>query len=142
MITRILVALDETPIAPRVLAVATEVAERFDADLFLFRALLVPPEFPPAAYHGSTEDPLSSHLAEAAARSLRDLAAGKPRALVHPPVIGRGDPWVAITEASERLAVDLVVTGSHLYHWPDRVLGTVAGNLVNRGHCDVLVVRP
>lgn len=142
MIRRILVALDETPIASRVLAVATGVADRFDADLHLFRALLVPPEFPAAAPHASAPDPLARHLEIAAERALLELAAGNARALAHPPMVRLGDPWMAIVEASDARDVDLVVVGSHLYHWPDRVLGTVAGNLANRGHRNVLVVRP
>jgi nucleotide-binding universal stress UspA family protein len=141
MIERILVALDDTAVAPRVLAVGTEIAERFDASLHLFRAVLVPPEFPAAAAHAAAADPLPEHLAAEARAMLLRYAAGNARALAHPPEVGFGDPWRAIVEASDRLEVDLVVVGSHLYHWPDRVLGTVAGELANRGHCNVLVVR-
>lgn len=141
MIRRILVALDATDSARRVLAAATEIADRFDAQLHLFRALLVPPEIPPAAAGGSHEDTLSAHLVQEAARSLSLLAEGNSRALANPPHVGFGDPWRAIVEAGDALDVDLVVVGSHLYHWPDRVLGTVAGDLANRGHRNVLVVR-
>lgn len=141
MIRRILAALDDTAIAPRVLAIATEIAERFDADLHLFRAVQVPPEFPAAAANATRDDPLPAHLAKEALEALHRLAAGHPRALAHPPEIGFGDPWRAIVEAGDRLDVDLLVVGSHVYHWPDRVLGTVAGNLANRGHRNVLVVR-
>lgn len=141
MIHRILVALDDTAIAPRVLAVATEIAERFDAELHCFRAVMVPPEFPAAAANAAPDDPLPAHLADEAAAALRGLAAGNPRALAHPPEIGFGDPWRAIVEAGDRLDADLLVVGSHVYHLPDRVLGTVAGNLANRGHRNVLVVR-
>lgn len=141
MIRRILAALDNTAIAPRVLALATEMAERFDADLHLFRAVQVPPEFPAAAANATPDDPLPAHLAREAAEALREMAAGNERALAHPPEVGFGDPWRAIVDAGDRLDVDLLVVGSHVYHWPDRVLGTVAGNLANRGHRNVLVVR-
>jgi nucleotide-binding universal stress UspA family protein len=141
MIRAILVALDTTAIAPRVLAVATEIADRFDARLFLFRAVQVPPEFPAAAAHATSDDPLPRHLAEGAAADLRILAGGNPRAGLEDPIVAFGDPWLAIVATGDRLDVDLVVVGSHLYHWPDRVLGTVAGNLANRGHRNVLVVR-
>jgi nucleotide-binding universal stress UspA family protein len=70
VIVFILVALDNTPTAPRVLRVATAIAERFDASLHLFRAISAPPEFPPAAAHGSHEDPLPSHLVREAAPPL------------------------------------------------------------------------
>jgi nucleotide-binding universal stress UspA family protein len=140
MISTILVALDDTAIAPRVLATATEIAERFDAKMVLFRAILVPPEFP-AAGAGAEADRLPAHLIAAARGALSALAAGNARALAVEPIIRQGDPWRAIVEASEHVNADLVVVGSHLYHWPDRILGTVAGNLANRGRRNVLVVR-
>ena len=141
MIRNILVALDGTPIAPRVLASATEIAEQFDARMFLFRAVMLPQEFPAAAANASPRDALRDVLVREAAQELRRLAAGNARASVEAPVIGHGDPWRAIVDAAERLDVDLTVVGSHLYHWPDRVLGTVAANLANRGHRNVLIVR-
>jgi len=141
MIRNLLVALDSTAIAPRVLAAATEIAERFDARMFLCRAVMVPPEFPAAAANAARHDALPDILAAQALAELRGLAAGNPRASAETPLISYGDPWRAIVEAGERLDVELIVVGSHLYHWPDRVLGTVAGNLVNRGHRNVLVVR-
>lgn len=141
MIRRILVALDATESADRVLAAATEIADRFDANLHLFRALLVPPEIPAAAGGASHEDPLPAHLVHEAARALSLLAEGNPRALANAPHVGFGDPWRAIVEAGDALDVDLVVVGSHLYHWPDRVLGTVPGELATRGHRNVLVVQ-
>jgi len=141
VIRRILVALDDTAIAPRVLAVATEIAERFDADLHLFRAVLVPPEFPAAAANGAPDDPLPAYLEHEALAKLHQLAEGNARALAHAMEVGFGDAWRAIVEAGDRLDVDLLVVGSHVYHWPDRLLGTVAGNLANRGHRNVLVVR-
>ena len=74
--------------------------------------------------------------------TLRRLAAGNARASPQVLVIGYGDPWRAILEAANRLDVDLVVVGSHLYHFPDEeLLGTVAGTLANRGTRNVLVVH-
>jgi nucleotide-binding universal stress UspA family protein len=141
MIGSILVALDSTPIAPRVLRVATAIAERFDASLHLFHAISVPPEFPPAAAFASHDDPLPAHLVREAAKEIAALAAGNARANARPPIIEAGDPWRAILAAADRLDVDLIVMGSHLYHWPDRLLGTTAGNVVNRGRRNVFVVH-
>jgi len=141
MIRTILVALDETPIATRVLATATEIAEHFDAHMVLFRAVMIPPEFPAAAAQATPGDPLPDHLAQEAREALRLLSTGNARAGAEPPVIAYGDPWRAIVATSNRLDADLVVVGSHLYHWPDHILGTVAGNLANRGTRNVLVVR-
>jgi nucleotide-binding universal stress UspA family protein len=141
MIRTVLVALDATPIAPRVLVVATEIAERFDARMVLFHAFLVPPEFPAAAANAAPDDPLPAHLTDEAMEALRRLSAGNPRASAEGPIVCEGNPWRTIVEHGDRLDADLIVVGSHLYHWPDRVLGTVAGNLANRGNRNVLVVR-
>jgi nucleotide-binding universal stress UspA family protein len=141
VIRSVLVGLDTNAIAPRVLAVATEVAERLDARMFLFRAVPVAPELPAAAANATRRHPLARHLAAEAARDLQRLAAGNPRASAADPIVCHGDPWRAILETGDRLDVDLIVVGSHLYHGPDRVLGTVAGNLANRGHRNLLVVR-
>ena len=142
MIRKILVALDDTAIAPRVLEAATEIAERFDAELHLFRAVDIPPEFPAAAANADPHDLLPEFLTARGAEALRQLALGNPRANQHVPVLGVGEPWRAIQDAADRLGVDLIVMGSHAYHWPDRLLGSVAGHMANQGHANVLVVRP
>jgi universal stress protein A len=142
MIHRILVALDETPVASRVLAMATEIAERFDATLLLLRVIDIPPEFPAAAANADPHDALPAFLTAQGVAALQALAAGNPRALVHPPIVRSGDPWQAIQREADQNAVDLIVVGSHAYHWQDRLLGSVAGTLANRGHANVLVVRP
>ena len=124
------------------LETATEIAARFDARMFLFRAITVPQEFPAAAAaHAAPRDALAEVMAVEAMNDLAMLAAGNPRAIVEAPVVGHGDPWRAIVEAGDRLGVDLTVVGSHLYYWPDRILGTVAANLANRGHRNVLIIR-
>jgi nucleotide-binding universal stress UspA family protein len=141
MIRNILVALDGTAIAPRVLATATEIAERFNARMFLFRAVMVPPEFPAAAANTAPPDALPHLLAAQALEELRRLAAGNPRASAETPLIRYGDPWRTIVEAGDRLDVELIVVGSHLYHWPDQLVGTVAAHLATRGHRNVLIVQ-
>src|SRR5689334_4521445 len=112
MLQRILVALDGSPRAPGVLAAARELATRFGARLVLFRALVIPPEFPAAAA-GSLKDPLPDIMAEQAVKELQTLAAGCSAADVERPEVGIGQPWRAILAAAERLDVDLIVIGSH-----------------------------
>lgn len=69
MIARILVALDASERAPDVLAAAAEVASSFGATLVPFRALTIPPDFPPAGHtvHG---DPLPGYLLNEATLAL------------------------------------------------------------------------
>ena len=76
MIRKILVAVDDTAIAPRVLAAASEIAERFDAELHLVRALDVPPEFPAAAADADPHDALPAFLTARARESMAALTAG------------------------------------------------------------------
>jgi nucleotide-binding universal stress UspA family protein len=140
MIRTILVALDDSPRAPGVLAAASEIAERFDARMLLYRTITVPPEFPAAA-HSSHADPLVEIMHDKAVAELHALASGNPRASVEPPVIDEGQPWRAIVDAADRLQVDLVVIGSHRYHGLDRILGTTAGKVANHAHRNVLIVH-
>ncbi len=142
MIRKILVALDATPIAPRVLSAASEIADRFDAELHLVRALDVPPEFPAAAADADPHDALPAFLTARARESMAALTAGNARAALHPLTIVAGDPWHVIQAAGDRLGVDLIVIGSHVFGWTDRLLGSVAGHLANQGHINVLIVRP
>ncbi len=141
MITRILVALDASPRAPDVFSAANEIATRFDARMILFRAIDVPPEFPPAA-HVAGGDPLPAYLARRAREDLEALAAGNQRADVEHPVVVVGQPWRAIVATADRLDVDLIVLGSHGYHAIDRLLGTTAGKVANMAHRNVLIVHP
>ena len=142
MMRKILVGLDDSAIATKVLSSASEIAERFDAELHLVHALDVPPEFPAAAANADPHDALPAHLAAQATAHLAALAKGNVRALRHPPIVIAGDPWHVIQQAGDRLGADLIVIGSHAFGWPDRILGSVAGHLANQGHINVLVVRP
>ncbi|MFO0759779.1 MAG: universal stress protein [Byssovorax sp.] len=141
MIARVLAALDGTPIARRVVEVAAEIADRFDAELLLLRVIQVPPEFPAPAAHGAPPDELPASMRHHAEDELRALSAGLPRAARAALLIEEGEPWHAISDAADRLAVDLVVMGSHIYRWPDAILGTVAGRMANHAHRNVLIVH-
>ena len=141
MIRKILVALDGSDRSADVLTTATEIAERFDAELFLFRTVTIPPDFPPAA-HVPTGDPLPPFLLNQARTALEEIARGNPRASAHAPIVAVGRPWKTICTASDDLDVDLIVIGSHGYGGWDRVLGTNAARVVDRAGRSVLVVHP
>ena len=141
MITTILVALDSTPRAPGVLRLATEVAERFDARLFLFRALALAQAFPAAASNAGVPDALPAFLRQEALDELAALARGNPRASAAPPILVVAPPVLAILEAAERIGADLIVLGSHGFHGLDRLLGTTTGSVANRARHHVLIVH-
>jgi nucleotide-binding universal stress UspA family protein len=139
VIESILVALDASALAPRVLSAALDLADALDATVVLFRAITIPPEFPPAAHVG--QDPLPAFLEREAMEQLEALARGDARPIETELVVSRGQPWRAIVDAARRRNVDLVVLGSHGYHGLDRVLGTTAARVVDHAPCSVHVVR-
>jgi nucleotide-binding universal stress UspA family protein len=141
VIRSILVALDASPRAQVVFRAACEIAERFDASMHLFRAIMIPPEFPASGAGGSHPDALAVALRTQAERELGSFAAGHPRASLDPPEVGVGQPWRAILDAAERLGSDLIVLGSHGCGGLDRLLGTTAGKVANHASCNVLIVH-
>jgi nucleotide-binding universal stress UspA family protein len=142
VIARVLVALDGSPRAPGVFDTAAEIAARFSAVLFPFRALFVPPEFPPAAA-GSRADSLPDYLFKIAIDDLLRLSSrpGPAGVRVDAPTVRLGTPWRLIIELSDELDVDLIVMGSHGYHTLDRLLGTTAARVANVARRHVYVVH-
>jgi universal stress protein F len=141
MIAHVLVALDASPRAPHVLAASAEIATRFGAKLTLFRALSIPPDFPPAAHVGPC-DPLPAFLMKEAEDALHVLVATLPEGVVAGvPIVRVGQSWRSILQVADELDVDLIVVGSHGYYGLDRVLGTTAGKVANLAHRNVLVVH-
>jgi nucleotide-binding universal stress UspA family protein len=142
MIDRILVALDGSARAPGVFDVAADIGARFGATLQPFRAIFVPPEFPPAAA-GSRADPLPSRLIQQALDDVaRIVSQARPRNLVTKlPIVRIGDPSRLIITVSDEMDADLIVIGSHGYHGLDRILGTTAARVANLAHRNVLVVH-
>jgi len=70
---RILAALDESKRTPLVLQTAVDLSKQNRASLILFRAVDVPPEFPPAAALG-LRDQLRPKMIADARRALEELA--------------------------------------------------------------------
>jgi nucleotide-binding universal stress UspA family protein len=140
MISRILVALDDSARAPHVARVAGQLAARLSATLIPFRVIPFPQEFP-AAGGGGEHDELPAMLEDRAKRELLDLVAPLAGVEVEPPIVGVGDAVRAIIAASERLNVDLIALGSHGYHGWDRLLGTTVSEVANRARRNVFVIH-
>jgi nucleotide-binding universal stress UspA family protein len=141
MFAVILACVDGSPRAPRVLAAGAEMARRFGADLHLFRAVAVPPEFPAAGAGGSRADDLERYLVGKASHELKELAATAPGARVLPPTVCNGQVWRAILESADQVAADLIVLGSHGYGGVDWLLGATAGKVANRSRRHVLIIH-
>ena len=140
MITKILVAVDESVRAAGVVAAAAELALALGATLYPLRVLDVPPEFPPAARE-SHHDLLPEHMTGVAIADMKELFDALKDVRVEAPTVKMGVPWRTIVEASEELDVDLIVVGSHGYHGLDHLLGTTSARVANLAHRHVLVVH-
>jgi nucleotide-binding universal stress UspA family protein len=142
VITNVLVALDTSPRAPKVLDAAVELARTFGARMRLFRGVELPPDIPPAAAtHG---DPVPPHVIAVVTAELRALErrVEGPGVVFGEPIVRVGRPWRTILEVARELDVDLIVVGSHGFHGWDRVLGTNAARIANFADRNVFVVHP
>lgn len=137
---KILIALDDSPRAPTVFDVGAEYARVLGEELYLFRAVTIPPEFPAAAAY-STGDQLPGYLDEIAKHELDKLAQRAPHVQVTRSYVKFGPPSQLILEVADTLRVDLIVIGSHGYRGWDHVLGTTAASIANRSTRNVLVVH-
>ena len=123
-----LVAVDTSPHAERVLRAAFELAQSIEARVHVFHALDAAP----------ADDGLGS-LGEATQR-LSALIGGA-EATLEPLIISRGATWRRILDAAERINADVVVIGSRAARRDDQVLGSTAARVVDRADRPVLVVH-
>lgn len=137
---RILVALDGSPRAPMVLEAAVRLAELAGAKLVLYRAISVSPDLPRDAFV-ETDVRLEDVLKANAHRDLETSASHVRKDLVEQIVTTFAIPWDGICRAARERDADLIVIGSHGYGGLDRLLGTVAGKVVNHADRNVFVVR-
>jgi len=139
VIQSILAAVDTSPRAPGVLAVAREFGKRFGARVHLYRVVHVPPDIPAAGH--SDDDRGQERMRERAASDLAILAGALGDLVVEPPELSDVPPWRAILAAADRLDVDLIIVGSHGFSGLDYILGTNAARVVNFGSRNVFVVH-
>jgi universal stress protein A len=136
----LLVAVDGSVRASGVLKVGARVAQAMHARVVLYRAIDIPPDFPPAAATIAA-DPLPAYLEREARAELAALIAEVPEIHCEPLVEQAVQAWRAILAASDKMAATLIVIGSHGYHGWDRLLGTTAGKVANLATRNVLVVH-
>ena len=137
---KILVALDGSERAARVLDAAVHLAETSGAKLVLYRAISVSPDLPRQSLV-APETKLEDLLTSYARSDLSKIAESIRPELVHQVVTAFATPWDGICRAAREHDVDLIVIGSHGFGGLDRVLGTVAAKVVNHADRNVLVVR-
>jgi nucleotide-binding universal stress UspA family protein len=137
---RMLVALDGSPHAHKVLAAAIELARRTDGKLLLFRAVEVPVESTALAFSLPPGE-LEAQMRAAAEAALADYLKEVPPEHLEGARVGVGSPWRAICDTATDAGVDLIIVGSQGYGTLERILGTTASRVVNRSDRSVLVVR-
>jgi len=137
---RILVALDSSERASRVLAAASSLAEGCNAKLVLLRAIGLPTDLPRDVL-AVTDARLEDVLLRNARGELEQLAASLPPGRIDQIRVVFGTAWDAICREAKTSEADLIVIGSHGYGGLDRVLGTTAAKVANHADRNLLIVR-
>ena len=140
--TKILVPIDFSASSHAALDAATELAEKFHAELYLLHVI---PEFPAVALPETVSEGLIVEAAKtAAAEHFEVTQAGlKARGVKATTNIEVGDDVAGcILDAIDSDNVDLVVITTHgLSGWYPQVFGSIAEKLVKLVQCPVLLLR-
>jgi nucleotide-binding universal stress UspA family protein len=140
MIKTLLVAVDGSQRASTVVDAGVELARATHARIVLFRAVVVPPDFPAAA--ATSGDELPAYLLREAHEQLASFIATIPDVPCEARVRQGVQPWRDIIAVATAIDADVIVLGSHGYHGWDHILGTTAGKVVNLAGRNVFVVHP
>jgi universal stress protein F len=135
----ILVGLDGSPRAARVLRYAEPLARSTGAKLLLFRSFGIPADMTLA--WPASDQALESALQAQAQKYLDTCAAEVPGELLGGVRVALGVPWQALCKTAIDEKADLIVIGSHGFSGIDHLLGTTAAKVVNHADRPVLVVR-
>jgi ubiquinone biosynthesis protein len=136
MVKRIMVATDRSESASRAVNWAADMAERFGAELVVLQVIV--PEHAPGTEHGSAEATRAGFAAEDLAKYARELAGDRGVAKV---MIDE-DPAMAIVQAAEESAVDVVVVGNlGMAGRREFLLGNVPNRVSHNARCTVIIVN-
>lgn len=140
--TRILVPIDFSPSSHAALDAATELAEKFHAEIYLLNVI---PEFPSVSLPDSiTESAIvEAGRKEAEARfAVSQAALGAKGIIVKSSVEVSNDITGAILDAIEREKADMVVITTHgLSGWYPHVFGSITEKIVKLAPCPLLLLR-
>lgn len=137
----VLVALDASPRAERVLRDALDLAERISGRLVVVHVVQLPPELPVSTW-GSSQEHVIDDIARGARRQIESMVRAVPPPRLREIVVELGSPWRAICDVAKRTNVGMIVMGAHGYGTFQRMLGTTAAKVVDHADRPVLVVRP
>jgi nucleotide-binding universal stress UspA family protein len=118
---KILVALDQSERAEKMLKAALEFAKAQGGTLVLHRSFSVPAGVPPEVF-AYMPDVLPSMLEKDALAGLKELSKRVPAERLAGLRVTQGIAWQQICNVAREEKVDLIVIGSHGYGGLDRVL--------------------
>lgn len=136
----VLVAVDLSPLTEQVVAAAKAVAQESNALLSMVHVM----EHSPVAYGGEFSIPVDANLEQSLEQEVRkEMQKLGEKYGISPEhqYVESGSVKLAVTDLSEELHADLIVTGTHGHHGLDVLLGSRANAILHRAQCDVLVIR-
>ena len=136
----IVVGLDASSRSPGVLRSAFNLAQQFQAKLYVVRAVSLPPEIPAEALT-ATPDALPARLLDITKRGLDGALANVPSEWLAGSEARLGSPWQVLCDIAKEQSAELLVVGTHGFSGFDHILGTTAAKVANHAPCSVLVVR-
>ncbi len=136
----LLVAHDGSERSPQVLESAISLATPSAGRVTLVRALNVAAPISARIAELRPAD-IERALIDMGRAALNEVRATMPDRLSSDVEARVGFPWEVITDVAKDKEASLIVIGSHGFSGADRVLGTVAGRVVNTADRSVLVVR-
>ena len=138
-IRNVLAATDLSDNALPALKAAAQLAELFDAELWVVH--VVPPvDVAHERLLGETRDKIEARAKAALNEVCREL---KKPPVASNVILEQGDPVTKIHEACKRLSIDVLVAGTRGHGGSDKkTMGRVAERLAHTAVCDVLLVRP
>lgn len=123
----------------RALAVAVDMARRYDADLTVMTVI---PDFGMSIVGSFFEADFAERATAEAAAKLRDFCAENvPEDLRRHAHVAQGPIYDAILRAAREQECDCIVMGSHRPELKDYLLGPNAARVVRHAPCTVMVVR-
>lgn len=137
---KLLIAVDDDPIAAHAAEVGMDLARSLNAQMALIHA--IDPSLIFAPETGVAADELSLRAGQDAARMMADFRARLPIGTQALQFIPQGFPGSEIIKAAREWEADLIVIGSHGRRGITRALvGSVAEAVMREAPCPVLVVR-
>ncbi len=140
--TNILVALDFSPVAEKVIVRAKEMAEQLQAKLILVHVFEYIPPMEPVGdmLLGIDWGINEQELVELAKERFTQLAEKQEITGCKRDVIV-GNARTEIARYAQEQGCDLIIVGSHGRSGLARLLGSTANAVLHHAHCDVLAVR-